>query len=371
MSYRLKAAIALALLSRPALAQDEIDAPAGELPKGDDMQDQAGEVEGPTLAQAPADDSKDGVDQDGAGDKKAPDEADGEITQPAWDSYEDKVGGAAEEITKGVRVEDIIEPPSDYRYAAFGKGDPFVPPVITEEATVINPLEIPIVSPLQRYRLQELSLVGIWQHSSGERKAMIMTPANELGGSQGIIIKNGDPIGQKGGRILGIGDDYLTIREFTLAPDGTRQYEDQQMFMGRRPAEDIDGKIRFEPGSKEPKVIINGEVGAGGQAGALRPVAADSAALDAAAKTLQNLRSQAAADASANAGKVAAGPNQVGDQQAGAGAPGAAPQPLSPAAPAAAAPPAAPAGAAAPAPAAPATQPAAIPQEPPPGPKVF
>jgi Tfp pilus assembly protein PilP len=363
MSCRLKTAIALALLAGPALAQEEIDAPAGELPKGDDMQDQAGEAEGPTLEEAPAAEGEGGADKDGAGDKKAPGGADGEINQPAWDSYDDKGAGAAEEITKGVRVEDIIEPPSDYRYAAFGKGDPFVPPVITEEATVINPLEIPIVSPLQRFRLQELSLVGIWQLSSGERKAMIMTPSNGLGGSQGIIVKNGDPIGQKGGRILGVGDDYLTIREFMLAPDGTRQYEDQQMFMGGRPADDIDGKIRFEPGGKEPQVIINGEAGAGGQGGALRPVApgiggADGADLDAAAKTLQNLRNQAAANAAANAGKVAAGPNNVGAQKAGAGAPGGAPLPQQVAVPP---PPAAPAPAA----------PAAQPQEPPPGPKVF
>src|SRR5690606_31519719 len=130
----------------------------------------------------------------------------------------------AQEITGGVRVEDIVEPPSEYRYAAFGKPDPFVPPMVVSEDGVDGPgpIEIPIVSPLQLFPIGQLRVVGIWQLSSGERKALIMAPPRESQSSQGIIVKNGDPVGQRGGRILAIGDDFLTVREFTLAPDGTR-----------------------------------------------------------------------------------------------------------------------------------------------------
>ena len=106
------------------------------------------------------------------------------------------VKSVAQEISGGMRVEDIVEPPSDYRYAAFGRPDPFLPPMVTQQelarATtggapgVVDPLEIPIIIPLQRFALSDLNLIGIWQLSSGECKAMIMTPgAADSGGGRG------------------------------------------------------------------------------------------------------------------------------------------------------------------------------------------
>ncbi len=166
----------------------------------------------------------------------------------------------AQQVSGGMRVEDIVEPPSDYRYAAFGKHDPFVPPMITERdavaAAAIDSLEIPIISPLQRFTLKELTVIGIWQLSNGEHKAMLMTPSTG-GAGQGIIVKIGDSIGNRGGKIQAIGDDFMTVREFLLAQDGTRQFEDKLMFMGKRVPDEPSGKILFTPGSTDTKVILD------------------------------------------------------------------------------------------------------------------
>lgn len=235
-----------------AFAVEEIGQPAGDLPEPESLPDVApteGQGED-TAAVDPAPDSS----------KKTPVADAGEDNLPqVWDSYSEAgTGGVAQEITKGVRVEDIVEPPSDYRYAAFGKADPFVPPMITtDKPTGPGNLEIPIVSPLQRFEVGTLQLVGVWQLASGERKAMVLTPGDATGGSsagQGIIVKNGDPIGTRGGKILGIGDDFLTVREFMLALDGTRQYEDQQMYMGTRNPDENPGKIIFKPGEAKTEV---------------------------------------------------------------------------------------------------------------------
>jgi Tfp pilus assembly protein PilP len=158
----------------------------------------------------------------------------------SWDSYLDftDTDGVANEVTSGIRVEDIVEPPSQYRYAAFGKPDPFIPPMLTGYRS--SSLEIPIVSILQRYSTESLRVVGMWELASGERKVLIMTPKDE-----GIVSKIGDVVGTRGGKIIQIEEKSLKIREFTLAPDGTRQFEDSELFLGsERP--DEDGSILMQ-----------------------------------------------------------------------------------------------------------------------------
>ena len=199
-----------------------------------------------------------------AADLESPNEASGDGDGPAL----------AEDITKGIRIEDIIEPPTDYHYAAFGRPDPFMPPMVLDrEGAGPNPLEIPIVSPLQRYSLDQLRVVGIWRLASGDRKAMVLAQASRSsepgrGGtdsmtassaaSQGIIVKVGDPIGNRGGKVMSVADDYVTIREFSLSPDGSRQYEDRQLPMGARNADELPGKIIFTPGKKATAIKIDG-----------------------------------------------------------------------------------------------------------------
>jgi len=195
-----------------------------------------------------------------------------ELNQPAGEVPTDTATAdqdVANEVTKGVRVEDVVEPTADYHYAQFGKGDPFVPPLTLspekKSVAVINAsgMEIPIVSPLQRFAITDLNLTGIWQLSNGERKGMVMTPQGGQESGLGIIVRVGDPIGKRGGRVIAIAGDYLTVREFSLAPDGTRQYEDQQMYMGRWTSGlEVNGKIKFKPGAKDADLEIKAEPGA-------------------------------------------------------------------------------------------------------------
>lgn len=173
-----------------------------------------------------------------------------------WQSYS-TVGSEKENFEGQVRIEDIVEPPSDYQYAAFGKEDPFVPPLPEANANStlsLGGFEIPIVSPLQKYELKKLNMVGIWQGTNNERKALVMTPAVD-GAEQGIIVKISDPVGNKGGKVIDIGNDYITVREFTLAKDGTRQFEDKQMHLVSQYMRGNQGVLRFSPGKEGAEVV--------------------------------------------------------------------------------------------------------------------
>lgn len=153
-----------------------------------------------------------------------------------WESYGqyDVKTDVVVESNEEVKVQDIVSENIDYTYASFGKDNPFVPPLLS---THLAKLEIPIVSILQRYRLDELSLVGTWELENSDRKALVMTPKDE-----GVIVTVGDLVGNKGGKIVGIAPKSIKIREFTLAPDGTRQFEDYQIYLGDEVPED-DEKI--------------------------------------------------------------------------------------------------------------------------------
>jgi Tfp pilus assembly protein PilP len=184
-----------------------------------------------------------------------------DVDLQGWSSSVDSsTESTAKEITKGVRVEDIVEPPSDYHYASFGKPDPFVPPLlppapVPEKGAGPSSLEVPIVSALQRYAIDDLRIVGIWQHSNGDRKALVLTPSGSEQGGQGVIVRAGDPIGNRGGKILAIANDFIAVREFFLAPDGIRQYEDRRMLMTITPPEKQPAHLLFKPGERLPKEV--------------------------------------------------------------------------------------------------------------------
>ncbi|MBI2603410.1 MAG: pilus assembly protein PilP [Deltaproteobacteria bacterium] len=127
------------------------------------------------------------------------------------------------EVTTKVEVREIVGLQSDYHYSSMSKPNPFVPPLLS---TLLAKVELPIVSVLQKYPLWELNVVGVWILRNGERKAMVMTPGNE-----GVVVTLGDSIGQRGGKIVEIGEKYATVREFSLASDGTRQFEDFKLWL--------------------------------------------------------------------------------------------------------------------------------------------
>ena len=108
-----------------------------------------------------------------------------------------------------------------YHYSSMTRTSPFVPPLVS---TYYSRVKIPILSEVQRYKLIDLRLAGVWTNKRGQSKALIITPEDE-----GVIVEEGSPIGLKGGRIVNISMDGLKVRQFILAPDGTRIFSDRHL----------------------------------------------------------------------------------------------------------------------------------------------
>ncbi|SME93262.1 pilus assembly protein PilP [Pseudobacteriovorax antillogorgiicola] len=150
-----------------------------------------------------------------------------------------------------LRVEDILEPSGDYQYASFGRPDPFARPPLGQSEAPLNedpsaqgPGEtaIPILSPLQAYPLEQLQVKGVWVHRSGETRAVVMTPKKE-----GIVIKEGDPI--SAGKVIDINRRRVLVRQYSLRADGTREFKDVELGMGK-PEQEQRGTIRLRPGGE-------------------------------------------------------------------------------------------------------------------------
>ncbi len=174
-----------------------------------------------------------------------------EQVEEEWDSTPTK---ANIDVGNSVKIREIVEPSGEYSYASFGRPDPFTAPAAlmdpgTSAGASVTPegREIKIISSLQRYPLSDLNVKGVWQLSSGEVRAVILTPKNE-----GVVVKEGDPISS--GKVLSIKREQLTVRLYRLRSDGVREYEDVAMKIGAS-AEANQGVIKLDPG-KDP-VFMN------------------------------------------------------------------------------------------------------------------
>jgi len=139
-----------------------------------------------------------------------------------WDSTPEFSQG--NDITDAVIVEDIIVPNGEYRYASFGKPDPFSPPQFKEKA-VSQSEEIPILSPLQ-VSLDRLNVSGVWELDDGTKHALIQTEDG-----QGIITTVGDPIGPSG-KVTDITDQGVYTRQYKFRNDGSREFSDVMLKFG-------------------------------------------------------------------------------------------------------------------------------------------
>ena len=163
-----------------------------------------------------------------------------------WESYSKSPneGSFGKEVTKDIDIKNIVSGSDDYTYASFGRPDPFIPPLLSSH---ITQLEIPIVSILQKYRLDELRVVGIWTLENNARKALITSRNDE-----GVIVSVGDHAGNRGGKIIAIEPEMVKVREFTLSPDGTRQFNDRDLWLGdERPEQDEKLFIKSTQGPTE------------------------------------------------------------------------------------------------------------------------
>ncbi|MGE0173000.1 MAG: hypothetical protein AB7T49_09455 [Oligoflexales bacterium] len=167
------------------------------------------------------------------------------ITEKEFESLWKSVKSRRYQVVDSLSIEDIVEPQADYHYAAFSKPNPFLAPNLDQTFDPANlaGTEIPMVNALQNYPLNTLSVKGIWQLPTGERRAIIMTPKKE-----GVIVQPGDPI--SAGKVEAIEKDHIVSRQFRMLTDGSRQFEDKELYLGMAPTS-TPGKIVVEPG-KDP-----------------------------------------------------------------------------------------------------------------------
>jgi len=176
-------------------------------------------------------------------------EVDLEQVEEDWESTPTK---PMIDVGRSVKIREIVEPSGEYSYASFGRPDPFLQPEISMDPVMgdampqgFNPMgtEIAITSPLQRYPLSDLNIKGVWQLSSGQTRAVVLTPKNE-----GVVVKEGDPISS--GKVLSIKRDQLVVRLYRLRADGVREYEDVVVRIGAT-VQAENAVIKLEPG-KDP-----------------------------------------------------------------------------------------------------------------------
>jgi hypothetical protein len=111
-----------------------------------------------------------------------------------------------------------------YEYLSRSKPDPFMPAFkrFSPLFAVKKSKEIRIISPLQT-ELSDLSIRGIWQNEDKTWRALVVTKDG-----QGVVAKANDPIGPLG-KVAGIDETGIQVRQFSFKDDGTREYEDTIM----------------------------------------------------------------------------------------------------------------------------------------------
>lgn len=156
------------------------------------------------------------------------------------DANSTEVKTSSNDVTSEVAVREIIPVDQEYHYSSMSKPNPFVPPLMS---AFLAKETVPVENSLQKFPLQVLTVVGIWSLKNGIRKALVITPESE-----GIVTAIGKNIGRRGGKVVAIRDDSILVREFSLASDGSRQYEEITLW--------LEGK-KEEPEEKEFEIRAN------------------------------------------------------------------------------------------------------------------
>lgn len=115
--------------------------------------------------------------------------------------------------------------PVNYAYDPLGKRDPFrsfILDRIKEKDSVKGPLE--------QFDLSQLQVTGVvWE--TNRRRALVLDPSG-----QNYIVQEGDAIGKNDGRVIGIGDSAVKVRE---------AYVD---FHGEKTTKEIEMRVRQSQG---------------------------------------------------------------------------------------------------------------------------
>jgi len=112
-----------------------------------------------------------------------------------------------------------------FAYDRLGRRDPF-------RSFILDRLrdDDETKGPLEEYDLSQLEVAGmVWR--GAKRRALVMDPSG-----QGYVVEEGDKIGKNDGRVLGIDDSTIKVRE---------EYVD---FHGEKTSKEIDMRIRQSQG---------------------------------------------------------------------------------------------------------------------------
>ncbi|MEW6488952.1 MAG: pilus assembly protein PilP [Thermodesulfobacteriota bacterium] len=103
----------------------------------------------------------------------------------------------------------MTEPEPAFSYQPAGLRDPFEPFIrLDEPKTKAKPQVFVPRTPLQRYALEEIRLVGVMWAEGGRSVALVEDPEGK-----GYVVSGGVLIGDRGGRIIGIRPDRVDVEE--------------------------------------------------------------------------------------------------------------------------------------------------------------
>jgi len=137
-------------------------------------------------------------------------------------------------LSEGLAAETAIQQGSSFHYNPRGKTDPFKP-LIKKEIPGQMKVDLRALSPLQRFRLEQLKLIGILS-SDAKKVAIVADPKGKT-----YVIVKGTAIGQNNGRVSIIMDDQVIVEE-QQAGDGSRKVQTKRIILNLHRIE-AEGKL--------------------------------------------------------------------------------------------------------------------------------
>jgi type IV pilus assembly protein PilP len=107
-------------------------------------------------------------------------------------------------------AEPVADKTTPFHYRPQGKLDPFKP-FIKKEIPGQKRADLKFLSPLQRYGIEQLKLIGIMASENNNKIRAIVTDPK----GKSFIIMKGSLIGQNNGRVAEILDDQVIVEEKT------------------------------------------------------------------------------------------------------------------------------------------------------------
>jgi len=112
-------------------------------------------------------------------------------------------------VSGGSAADPAAGKAAPFQYRPQGKVDPFKP-FIKKETPGQKSASLKFLSPLQRYDMEQLKLIGIMAGANNKRRAIVQDPKGKS-----YILMKGTLIGQRNGRVTEILDDQVIVEEKT------------------------------------------------------------------------------------------------------------------------------------------------------------